>query len=212
MSSANRIGYFSSIGLFVLGVAYAVVVAFGIAHAGLDHPIVDPTLAVMEALTLLSAPLIVAVMASITETASRDRKIYAVMALVFAGIMAGLTSAVHFVALTAGRQTDFTVLDWPSTLYAVELLAWDIFLGLSLLCAALVFIGSGILAVTRWSLVAAGVLSLFGAVGPIVGDMSLQRIGILGYGVGLPWAALVLSRCFLRNGDSWGKSGLRGAS
>jgi hypothetical protein len=202
MSPANRVGYLSSIGLFVVGVAYAVVVAFGISQAGLDHPIVDPTLGVMEALTLLSAPLIVAVMASINDTASRDRKVFAVMALVFAGIMAGLTSAVHFVALTAGRQTDFTVLEWPSTLYAVELLAWDIFLGLSLLCAALVFVGSGIRAVTRWSLVVAGVLSLLGAVGPIVGDMTLQRIGILGYGVGLPIAALVLSRCFHQSGDS----------
>ena len=51
MSAANRIGYLSSIGLFVVGVAYAVVVAFGISQAGLDHPIVDPTLGLMEALT-----------------------------------------------------------------------------------------------------------------------------------------------------------------
>ncbi|MGF1614333.1 MAG: hypothetical protein ACFCVA_10610 [Gammaproteobacteria bacterium] len=202
MSPANRIGYLSSIGLFVVGVAYVVVVAFGISQAGFDDPIVDPTLAVMEALTLLSAPLVVAVMASIHETASRDRKVFGVMALVFAGVMAGLTSAVHFVALTAGRQTDFAVLEWPSTLYAVELLAWDIFLGLCLLCAALVFVGSGILAFARWSLVVAGALSLLGAIGPIVGDMALQRIGILGYGVGLPITALVLSRFFHRNEDS----------
>jgi len=196
MSLANRIGYLSSIGLFVVGVAYVVVVAVGISQTGFEDPIVDPILGVMEALTLLSALLVVAVMASIYETASRDRKVFGVMALVFAGVMAGLTSAVHFVALTAGRQTNFTVLDWPSTLYAVELLAWDIFLGLSLLCAALVFVGSGIRAFTRWFLVAAGVLSLLGAIGPIVGDMALQRIGIVGYGVGLPIAALVLSRFF----------------
>lgn len=202
MSLANRIGYLSSIGLFVVGVAYVVVVVFGIFQAGFDEPIVDPTLAVMEALTLLSAPLVVAVMASIYETASQDRKVFGVMALVFAGVMAGLTSAVHFVALTAGRQTDFAVLEWPSTLYAVELLAWDIFLGLSHLCAALVFVGSGIRALARWSLVLAGALSLLGAIGPIVGDMALQRIGILGYGVGLPIAALVLSRFFYRNEDS----------
>ena len=202
MSLANRIGYLSSIGLFVVGVAYVVVVAFGIFQAGVDDPIVDPTLAVMEALTLLSALLVVAVMASIYETAGRDRRIFGVMALVFAGVMAGLTSAVHFVALTSGRQTDFAVLAWPSTLYAVELLAWDIFLGLSLLCAAFVFIGSGIRAFARWSLVLAGVLSLLGAIGPIVGDMAIQRIGILGYGVGLPIVALVLSRFFRRDKDS----------
>lgn len=202
MSPANRVGYLSSIGLFVVGVAYVVVVAFGISQAGFAAPIVDPTLAVMEALTLLSAPLVVAAMASIYETARWDRKIFGVMALVFAGIMAGLTSAVHFVALTSGRQTDFTVLEWPSSLYAVELLGWDIFLGLSLLCASLVFVGSGIRAFARWSLFVAGALSLFGAIGPILGDMALQRIGILGYGVGLPIAALALSRFFHRNEDS----------
>jgi hypothetical protein len=199
MSLANRIGYLSSSGLFVVGLAYGVVVAFGMSQAGFDHPIVDPTLAVMEALTLLSAPLVVAVMASVYETASRDRKVFGVMALVFAGIMAGLTSAVHFAALTAGRQIGFAVLEWPSMPYAVELVAWDIFLALSLLCAAFVFVGSGIRAFARWTLVIAGALSLLGAVGPIVGDMALQRIGILGYGVGLPIAALVLSRFFYRN-------------
>lgn len=202
MSPVNRVGYFASIGLFVVGVAYIVVVAFGISQSGFDDPIEDPTLLVMEALTLLSAALVVAVMASIYETAYRDRRVFGVMALVFAGITAGLTSAVHFVALTAGRQTDFTVLEWPSTLYAVELLAWDICLGLSLLCAALVFVGSGIRAFARISLFAAGALSLLGVIGPIVGDMALQRIGILGYGLGLPIAALVLSRFFRRNEDS----------
>ncbi len=205
-SLANRIGHASSIGLCVVSVAYVVVVAFGIVEAGFDDPIVDPTLAVMEALTLLAAPLLVAVMAAIYETASRDRRMFGLMALVFAGIMAGLTSAVHFVALTAGRQTDFTVLEWPSTLYAMELLAWDVFLGLSLVCAALVFVGSGIRAIARWSLLLAGGLSLLGAIGPIVGDMALQRIGILGYGIGLPITAWVLSRFFHRREDSLGES------
>jgi hypothetical protein len=203
MSFVNRVGYLSSIGLFVVGVAYVVVVAFGIFQAGFADPIVDPTLAVMEALTLLSAPIIVALIASIYETASRgDRKVFGAMALVFSGVMAGLTSAVHFVALTTGRQTDFAVFEWPSTLYAVELLAWDVFLGLSLLCAALVFVGSGVRAFARWSLAVAGTLSLVGAIGPIVGDMALQRIGILGYGVGLPIVALILSRFFQRGEQS----------
>lgn len=91
MSLANRIGHFSSIGLCVVSVAYVIVVAFGIVQVGFDDPIVDSTLAVMEALTLLAAPFLVAVMAAIYETASRDRKVFGLMALVFAGIMAGLS-------------------------------------------------------------------------------------------------------------------------
>jgi uncharacterized membrane protein len=196
MRVSAEVGYFSSIGLAVVGVAYLGVVAVGVSEAGFDAPIVDPTLAIMEVLTLLSASLVVVLMAAIHETAERERRIFGGMALVFSGIMAGLTSAVHFVALTAGRQTDFTALEWPSPLYAVELLAWDVFLGLSLLCAACVFVGPGVRAYARWSLVAAGGLSLAGVIGPVVGDMALQRVGILGYGLGLPVAALVLARFF----------------
>lgn len=198
MQLAYRIGFLSSLSLSLVGVAYIVVVAIGITEAGLHDPIVDPILAVMEVLTLVSAPLIVAVMAATYETAEPDRRILGLLAVIFAGIMAGLTIAVHFVALTAGRQTDFTVLQWPSTLYAVELLAWDVFLGLSLLCAAFVFRGSGIRGLGRWSLFIAGALSLVGVIGPATGDMTLQRIGIVGYGVVLPVAMGMLAQFFRR--------------
>jgi hypothetical protein len=201
LTAAARVGYLSSVGLATVGVAYGIVVAFGISRAGLDDPIVDPTLAVMEALTLLSAPLIVAVMAAVYETARQDRRIFGLLALVFAAITAGLTTAVHFVTLTAGRQTGFAALEWPSTLYAVELLAWDVALGLSLVCAAAVFDGSGVRRLASRALLAAGTLSLLGTAGPIIGDMALQRIGILGYGFGLPVAAVLMARCFQRNDE-----------
>ncbi|MBK9400624.1 MAG: hypothetical protein IPN36_07105 [Bacteroidetes bacterium] len=122
---------------------YAIVVGFGIAQVGLDKPIIDPTLAVMEAITLVSAPLIVILLAAVSGLASPERKVFGVLALTFGAIMAGLTSAVHFVTLTAGRQMNFTTLDWPSTLYSVELLAWDVFLGLALVFAAPAVTGRG---------------------------------------------------------------------
>ncbi len=196
MRMTNRIGHLSSYGLFLIGALYVVVVAVGIYKAGFDDPITDPILAIMEIITLLSAPFIVAMMASVYETAKQERRIFGAMALTFAGIMAGLTCTVHFIALTTGRQTGFTVLEWPSTLYAVELLAWDVFLGLSLLSASLVFVGSAARKVVKWSLISAGALSLLGAIGPIVGNMAIQRLCIIGYGVGLPIAALMLSRFF----------------
>lgn len=199
MDSGSRIGHLSSISLALVGIAYVVVVGLGIAAVGLEEPIVDPILAIMEALTLVSAPLIVMLMASIYVHATGERKVFGIIALSFGVIMAGLTSAVHFVALTAGRQTGFAALEWPSTLYAVELLAWDVFLGLSLLFAACVFQGSGIRAAARWSLSITGALSLIGAIGPLLGNMALQRIGILGYGVALPIASVVLALLFRRH-------------
>jgi len=202
MDNTQRLGFLSSVGLVLVGAAYAVVVGFGIAQAGLDKPIIDPTLAVMEAITLVSALLVVILMAAVYRLASPERKVFGLLALAFGAIMAGLTSGVHFVALTAGRQTDFTTLEWPSTLYAVELLAWDVFLGLALVFAAPVFAGSGRSARARWALTATGVLCLLGGIGPIVGDMAIQRIGILGYGVALPITCIILALVFRHGAES----------
>lgn len=175
-----------------------VAIGLGIADSGLDDPIGDPVLAVMEIITMVAAPLVVVLMAAVYGIAGRDRKTPALIALSFGVIVAGLTSGVHFTALTSGRQTGVPLLQWPSTAYALELLAWDVFLGLSLLFAAPVFVGAGLFAAARWSLGIAGALSLAGTIGPITGNMALQRIGILGYGVVLPIASAILARVFRR--------------
>lgn len=107
----------------------------------------------------------------------------------------------HFVLLTAGRQVGPVVLDWPSTAYAVELLAWNLFLGLALLSAAAVLRGPGLISAARWTLAISGALCVLGTAGPILGDLALQRIGIVGYGIGLPLASLLLAAVFSRGVD-----------
>ena len=52
------------------------------------------------------------------------------IALAFMVLVTGLTATVHFIDLTALRQTGMEGIVWPSAIYAVELLAWDVFLGL----------------------------------------------------------------------------------
>lgn len=194
----HHLGFLSAAGLVLVGIAYAAAVALGVTEAGLNDPILDPVLAVMEIITLVAAPLIVVLMAAIYGYASPERKTQGLISLSFGVLMAGLTSGVHFVALTAGRQTGFTTLEWPSTLYALELLAWDVFLGLSLLFAASVFAGAGLNAAARRSLAVTGALCLVGAIGPITGVMALQRTGILGYGIALPITCFILARFFRR--------------
>jgi hypothetical protein len=203
---AHRFGYYAAWTLTCVGAVYAMVVAVGIAQAG-QAPIVDPVFAVMEILTFLAAVLIVIVLASLYDYASPDRKLSALIALSFGIAMAGLTSGVHFVALSAGRQTGLTTLEWPSTLYAVELLAWDVFLGLALLFASLVFAGPGSFPAVRWALTVTGALCLLGAIGPLVGDMALQRVGIVGYGVGLPISSALLASAFRRGPKPLSSSG-----
>ena len=194
----NRLGMRSAFAYFLLGVAYAVVVAIGMAKTGLVKPIVDPILAIMEVLTLLGAPLLVIIMAAVHASAAPDNRAYSAAALAFMTLVVGFTSAVHFVGLTALRQAGAGVLTWPSTSYALELLGWDVFLGLSLLCAAPVFQGNGLKRAIRICMSVTGILCIAGTLGPATGDMRFQFIAVTGYGILLPITALLLAKDFRR--------------
>jgi hypothetical protein len=90
------------------------------------------------------------------------------------------------------RLFDFA---WPSMLYAVDIVAWDLLLGLSLVFAAVVFTGPRYRAARRGLLVS-GVLCLVGLVGPAIDVLAWRGIGILGYVVAFPVACVALSRAF----------------
>lgn len=189
----HRVGSWSAAAVALVGVAYAVVLAVGIRGAG-DAPIGDPILAIMELLTLASALPLLVLVAALHARARAEHRLAGVVALAFATLFAGTTSAVHFVGLTAGRQAGGGLLAWPSTAYALELLAWDVFLGVALLAAAATVEGPGAARQARRAMVLCGVLCLAGTVGPAVGDLRLQRVGVFGYAVVLPVAAWLLRR------------------
>ena len=194
--SSNRLGSWSALAVFLLGVAYVVTLTIAVSVHGLANPIVDPILAVMEVLTLISAPLMVIVISAIHAYASVDRKIYGLIALAFITFFVAMTTAVHFVELTAMRQGGSSGMVWPSPSYAVELLAWNLFLGLALIFAALVFDSSGSERGVRRGLLMSGALCVAGLVGPAVGNMRLQLVGVLGYAVVLPVVCFMLARLF----------------
>jgi hypothetical protein len=194
--SGNQLGRWSAVAVFLIGVAYVVTLATGFAVHGLAEPIVDPILAIMEVLTLLSAAPMVVIMAAIHGYATVNRKVYGVIALAFTILFAGTTSAVHFVELTAGRQLGSGGIVWPSPVYALELLAWNLFLGLALLFAAPIFDGGGPERGVRRGLLISGVLCVAGIVGPVIGNMRLQLVGVLGYAGVLPVVCFMLARLF----------------
>jgi hypothetical protein len=202
----SRLGMWSAFGLFLVGIAYLLTLVVGMASSGLTTPILDPILAVMEVLTLLSAPLLVIMVAAVYSWAPAEYKVHGLVALAFTVVAAGLTSCVHFVGLTVLRQTGTAAIQWPSVSYALELLAWDIFLGLALIFAAPVFQGGGLRRAVRLTMACAGYLSLAGTAGPAIGDLRWQRVGILGYGTVLPVAALLLAILFRREAVATNRS------
>lgn len=193
---ASPLGYWSSSGIIAVGIAYALALAAGFTVHGFHEPIADPILAIMEILTILSALPIVTLMAAVHEYALPKSKVYGLLALIFSALCAGITCTIHFVELSASRQMGRSGIVWPSAIYAAELLAWDIFLGLALVCAALVFQKQGPQHNIRRTLFVCGILCLLGIIGPLLGNMRLQLVGVLGYALVLPIAAWQLARYF----------------
>ena len=91
--SANRLGAWSAFGVFLIGLVYMGALAIGFAVYGLSAPIVDPVFAIMEILTLVSAPLLLVMMAAVHRYAPTTRKTCSLIALAFMILFVGMTSS-----------------------------------------------------------------------------------------------------------------------
>jgi hypothetical protein len=205
---ARRLGIVSAAGTVFLIVVYAITLVAGLVSLrSPQQPIGDPLFSILEILIILMMPFMVALMVAVHALASPQTKTFSLVALVFMGVLAGLTSAVHFVILTVSRQTGFAgqswlplflEFRWPSVAYALDILAWDVFFPLSVLSAAPVFGGSRLTSWIRGLMIASGVLAFGGLSGVMVGDMQLRNIGIVGYVGVFVVAALLLAIVFYR--------------
>jgi hypothetical protein len=189
-----------------LSLLYVPTTAAGlIANGNVTAPIRDPYLAVMDLLILaLSIPLVL-VFAAVHAYAPASKKTLSLSAFAFAVLAAGVTVCVHFLLLTVGRQADentlpgYTLLfawKWPSAVYALDIAAWDLCLGVALLLAAATFVGPGLTLWVKRGLVLSGVLCLGGLLGAAVGNMQVRNIGVVGYALVLPVALLLMGRVF----------------
>jgi hypothetical protein len=201
-ATARSLGIFSAAATVILLVAYAVTLGVGLASLeSPQQPIGDPMFTILEVLIIVMMPVMVALMVAVHAWAPMQAKTLTLTSLVFMGLLAGVTSVVHFCVLTLSRQPEFTEqpwlplvlsFNWPSVVYALDILGWDVFFPLSMLFAALVFQGSRLAAWIRVLMTASGVLSLAGLSGAVAGDMQLRNIGIVGYvGVFLVVSALL---------------------
>jgi hypothetical protein len=201
-ATARSFGILSAAATVILLVAYAVTLVVGLLSLeSPQEPIGDPMFTILEILIIVMMPAMVALMVAVHAWAPMHAKTLTLTSVVFMGLLAGVTSVVHFCVLSLSRQPEFAgqswlpmVLSfkWPSVVYALDILAWDIFFPLSMLFAAPVFWGSRLAAWIRVLMIASGVLAFAGLSGVVVGDMQLRNIGIVGYvGVFLVVATLL---------------------
>jgi len=205
----RTIGTWSARAIFVLEVVYIAVFIVGFADVGnTSDPLPDPYLAIVEVLILVMAPVLVALMLAIHQCAPSRAKPFTQVAIGWMLAAAATTTVVHFVLLTVARHIDPATFpgyarifdwEWPSTFYAIDIAAWDIFFGLALLFAVPAFTGRGDAPLIRKGFVASGSLCLIGLVGPFANAMVWRTIGSLGYTVVFAFTCLPLSRSFNRS-------------
>jgi hypothetical protein len=201
------IGKTTALALFVLGIIYVVITAIGLLSlkSQLD-PISDPWFSIMEILIMVMAPLAIVLMVEIHAYAPHNFKTLSLIALIFMSIMACITCIVHFLVLSVSRQIEslsglqwFSYIfsfKWPSVIYALDILAWDLFFSLSMFFAAPIFNGDRLKVSVRLLMIISGLLSFAGLFGPISGNMQIRYIGIAGYGVVFLFVCLLLSKVF----------------
>lgn len=206
----RRVAIWSALGTFFFGLLYAPTLVAAFVSAGnVRDPLTDPFLGILEVQIILMAPLMVVMMVAVHGYAPRSARMYSLSALGFMILCAGLTTSVHFVELTVARRIDPASMpgysqlfswEWPSVLYALDILAWDWFFGLSMLLAAPLFKGGKLHASARACMILSGTLSIAGLLGAALGDMQLRGIGIAGYAVVFPVVCLLLALVFSRTG------------
>lgn len=215
--TSRRLGILSAVSVVTILVVYSITLALGfLSLESSKQPIVDPWFSILEILILLMMPAMVAPMFAVHAWAPPEAKALSLSAPVFMGLLAGVTSSLHFVILTSSGQTaskevqELFSFRWPSVAYALDILAWDVFFALSMLFAAPVFSGSRLAVSIRVLMIASGVLALEGLSGVIVGDMRLRNIGIAGYDGLFLAVATLLAILFYRTEVDEG--GVRSAS
>jgi hypothetical protein len=168
-----------------------------------SDPLPDPYLAIAEVIILVMAPVMVMLMLSIHHLAPLEANRTPCLGFMIAA--AAFTMVVHFVELTVARHISSATFHgyrwifgfkWPSTFYAIDIVAWDVFLALALLFAVPAFARRSEAKWARRGLIASGSLSLIGLVGPFADALGWRTIGILGYTVVFGLTCIPLSRAF----------------
>ncbi len=197
-----RVGKWSAWVSFFLFMIYDIVIVAGIAANG---DLLGPYLTIAEALTIAGTPFLILLMAAIHNCAPKSAKVYSLTAQGWILLLTGFTVAVHFVNLTLFKQISveqrkdyarFIGWEWPSMLYSIELIAWHMFFGLSVLFAAFAFRGNGKETIVRRGLFITGLLCIIGLIGPIVGNLNWRIVGLFGYGILFPIICVYIALVF----------------
>lgn len=150
----------------------------------------DPWYAIMEVLILLLMPALLMFAVAIRECATANGKLPGACAVIFFSALTILTMTVHFLLLTVSREPLIVAsawwsrafaFEWPSLVYALDILAWDVFFPLGMAFGAFAVDGTPQARWLKLSMLASGAVALAGLAGAFTGNMLIRDIAIPGY-------------------------------
>jgi hypothetical protein len=200
MVSAAKLGKWSAIILISIGMLYLLTGIIGAFSGGDFWPPrqVDPWLAIMEFMIMISGPFMIVMMLAIHFHANESTKIYSLAAVSFMIISASFTAVIQFLRLTVLRKEDAaTTMAMTHDLFLfADLLAWDLFFGLSMVFGAFVFWNDPSTKTVFRTMFLSGSLCLIGFLGPVTGYLQLQSFAIVGYTVMFVVVCIFLAKFF----------------
>ena len=192
-NSTLRTGYWLSLLVLLMGVAYFGLLTVALASAGM--PPVEPYQSLIGIVTLLVAPCMILLWAAVHYVTPAGKRAFSLGSLALMAIFATLTSINRYNALTAVPQAmamgEIDGLEWflpygsHSIMLAMENLAWGFYYGLACLCLAPAFGRGGLEKAVFWTLIASGGVSLASALGYVLNNLLLSVLGPLAWGPGL---------------------------
>ncbi len=202
------IGTLSGAAVAGLSAIYVAVLAAGLLSLPTpDSQIADPWFTLMEILILLIAPLMVRLAIAMQAWVPEERRALGSLAVVFFSICAALTMAVHAAVLVNSRHPFFSdpaiaraviSFQWPSVVYAIDIVAWDVAFPTGALVAAIAMQRTVGTNPVRMLLLGSAALAFGGLIGVPLNDMRLRNVGILGYALLFPIAAGTMAALFLK--------------
>ena len=194
--------------VFIFGILYAIITTLGLFSLRSPHDIIgNPYFTIMEILTIIISLLMTISLISVHHYSASADKLYSLIALILICFTTVITSSIHFLILSVSNTTEakqlqnfsfFFSFKWPSVAYALDILAWDLFFGLSMLFVAIIFKKNRFEKKLRALLIICGILCLIGLIGIPLQDMQIRNIGIIGYAVIGPIAFLLIGIIFRR--------------
>ena len=187
-----------------LGIFYVLVTAAGLLSLKSSQDAIgNPYFRIMEILSITIALLMTISIVAVHYYAAPGDKVFSLTSLIFMLVTTGITSSVHFVILSISKSGEAAQLpnfsfyfsfQWPSVVYALDILAWDLFFGLSMLFMSPVFKKGKAEKKIRTLLIISGILSMIGLIGVPLQNMQIRNIGIIGYAVVAPVAFLWIGK------------------